>query len=367
MSASATAPRHLDALTGLRGIAAWMVVLYHIRLSLAGVLPAWTVAALGKGYLAVDLFFMLSGFVLWYNYADRLRQGGTAAVWDFLWRRFARIWPLHGAIMAAFVVYAVALVWRSKDTTPFPFDQLPLHLLLVQNWGMTSRLTWNHPAWSISTELAAYLLFPFFVSALRWERLHLATLSAICAALIGSVYLLFVSNGLDNLGSDITGLGLWRCLIEFTTGCLLCILWDHCRKLAFSAPLAGTVSAASLIAGWWLHMPETAIVPLTFASGLLALALSHNVITRLLGRGAVLYLGEISYSTYLAHFLLFIVFKQFFVDTTLQLGWAGLTGFLILVLAASIVLYHWVEKPAQRWLNKHPPHHSPAPRPATGC
>jgi peptidoglycan/LPS O-acetylase OafA/YrhL len=367
MSVSTTAPRHLDALTGLRGIAAWMVVLYHIRFSLAALLPAWIIAALGKGYLAVDLFFMLSGFVLWYNYADRLRLGGTAALQDFLWRRFARIWPLHGAIMAAFMVYALALVWRGKDSTPFPFDQLPLHLLLVQNWGMTSRLTWNHPAWSISTELAAYLLFPFFVSALRWERLHLAALSAICAALLGSVYLLFASNGLDNLGGDITGLGLWRCLIEFTIGCLLCMVWGHCRKLAFSATVAGLVCAVSLVIGWWLHLPETAIVPLAFASGLACLALSHNALTRRLGRGAVLYLGEISYSTYLAHFLLFIVFKQIFVDATLQLGWAGLAGFLALVLAASIALYRLVEKPAQRWLHQHPPHRSAVSRPATGC
>ena len=365
MTASPAPPRHLDALTGLRGIAAWMVVLFHIRLSLTGLLPSWAIAGLGKGYLAVDLFFMLSGFVLWYNYADRLRHGGMAAVADFLWRRFARIWPLHGAIMAIFVVYALALLWHGNDASPYPFAQLPLHLLLVQNWGMTSQLSWNHPAWSISTELAAYLVFPFFVSALRWERLALAALSATCAALIGSVYLLFAWNGFDNLGSDITGLGLLRCLLEFTIGCLLCMLWGHWRNLPVAAPIAALVCGASLVEGWRLHLAETAIVPLAFASGLAALALSRNVITRNLGRGALLYLGEISYSTYLAHFLLFIVYKQIFVDASLQLGWLGLCGFLALVLAASMALYHFVEKPAQRWLNRHPPRRSATPSPAT--
>ena len=365
MSAAAQPLRHLDALTGLRGIAAWMVVLFHVRVSLAGLFPAWAVSALGKGYLAVDLFFMLSGFVLWYNYADRLRGGGKAAVADFLWRRFARIWPLHGAIMAIFVVYALALAMRGNDTTLFPFDQLPLHLLLVQNWGITTRLTWNHPAWSISTELAAYLVFPLFVVALRWDRLGPAPLSAIFAMLLGSVYLLFAWHGYDNLGSNITGLGLPRCLLEFATGCLLCMLWGHWRTLRYAATAAAFVCGATLIAGWRLDLPETAIVPIAFASGLMALALSRNLVTRILGQGFFLYLGEISYSTYLAHFLLFILFKQLFLDASLQMGWLGLLGFLAIVLTVSMALYHFVEKPAQRWLNRHPPLSLRVARPAT--
>lgn len=366
MSASPAPLRHLDALTGLRGIAAWMVVLFHIRLSLTGLIPDWAIAGMSKGYLAVDLFFMLSGFVLWYNYADRLRRGGKEAVADFLWRRFARIWPLHGAIMAIFVAYALALVARGSDTTLFPFDKLPLHLLLVQNWGLTSRLTWNHPAWSISTELAAYLVFPFFVAALRWERLHTPVLTAICAVLLGSVTVLFASHGYDNLGSDITGLGLPRCLLEFSAGCVLCMLWSQWRDLRFAGPVASVACVASLVVGWLLRLPETTVVPVAFASGLMALALSRSFLTRLLGQGALLYLGEISYSTYLAHFLLFILFKQIFLDASVQMEWPGLLGFLAIVLSASMALYHFVEKPAQRWLNQHRPLRAHTPKPATG-
>ena len=67
---------HLGALTGIRGIAAWVVVLFHVRVTLVHSLPGWVLAVIAKGYLAVDLFFILSGFVLWYNYGERLQGGG---------------------------------------------------------------------------------------------------------------------------------------------------------------------------------------------------------------------------------------------------------------------------------------------------
>ena len=134
---------------------------------------------------------------------------------------------------------------------------------------------------------------------------------------------------------------------------------------ALPRPSRALVCAASLGAGWLLRLPETSVVPLAFASGLMALALSRNGLIRLLGTGPLLYLGEISYSTYLAHFLLFILFKQLFLDASLQMGWLGLAGFIAIVMAASVALYHMVEKPAQRWLNQHQPRRATLPKPAT--
>lgn len=104
-----------------------------------------------------------------------------------------------------------------------------------------------------------------------------------------------------------------------------------------------------------LALPETLFVPAAFFTGLLALALARGRVAAIFGGKVLTYLGEISYSTYLAHFGLFIVFKLLFVDAFLQLGWGQLLGFLALVLASSIALYHGLEKPAQRWLNRHPP------------
>lgn len=355
MSQTKAAPAHLDALTGIRGIAAWLVVLYHIRLSLAGIVPESLIAAMAKGYLAVDLFFILSGFVLWYNYADRLGEGGIGEAGTFLWRRIARIWPLHAVVLTLFVLLALALAFTGRSTAGYPVAELPLHILLIQNWGMTPELSWNHPAWSISTELAAYLLFPLAVVALRWRQLPTPALIALIAALALAIHLLFALRGHDNLGEEIVRLGLWRCLLEFAMGNLLCLLWLRWRGLRLRAPGAALACAAVVAVAWGLGLPETAFVPAAFATGLLALALSRGPLVRALGGAVPRYLGEISYSTYLAHYLLFIVFKLLFVDASLQIGWGGLAGFLALVLAASVALYHLVEKPAQRLLSRHRP------------
>lgn len=348
-------PRHLDALTGIRGIAAWGVVLFHIRLSLTGILPAPVIAVLGRGYLAVDMFFMLSGFVIWLNYADRIASGGWGAAREFLWRRFARVWPLHGAILAAFVTLVALLAATGRDTTGYPVAELPLHLLLVQNWGFTPQLSWNHPAWSISTEMAAYLVFPALVVALRWSRLPSLALLVMAGAIAAALHAGFAARGYSGLGGDIPHLGLWRCLAGFVMGCLLCQLWQrwHGTRGAAIAAAAGCAAIFGLAA---IHaLPETAFVPIAFFAGLLALALADGPVVRLLGSRAMRYLGEISYSTYLVHFLLFILFKLAFVDRSLQIGWLALAGYLGLVLAASIGLYHGLEKPAQRWLNARPP------------
>jgi peptidoglycan/LPS O-acetylase OafA/YrhL len=352
------APRHLDALTGIRGIAAWAVVLYHIRLSLLGIFPAPLVAALGKGYLAVDLFFMLSGFVIWYNYAARIAAGGREAASTFLWRRFARVWPLHGAILAIFVAFAAALAVSGRDASGYPVGELPLHVLLLQNWGFTPRLSWNHPAWSISTEMAAYLLFPALTLALRWERLTTAQLLLLAVGVAAALHSAYAVSGYGGLGGDITHLGLLRCLAEFTMGCLLCQLWQRWRDLRPVGPLAAIASLAIVTGALVRGLPETAFVPAALFTALLSLAVARGPVARLCSGRALVYLGEVSYSTYLAHFLLFILYKIAFVGPSLQLGWSGLCGFLGLVLAASVVLYHGLEKPAQRWLNARQPYWS---------
>ncbi|WAT16999.1 acyltransferase [Aurantiacibacter sp. MUD11] len=345
---------HLAALTGLRGVAAWFVVFYHARLSLTDWMPEGALAAAGQGYLAVDLFFMLSGFVMWLNYGPKLREQGLSGAKSFWWRRFARIWPLHLAVLGALVAFALLLLATGRDAANYPLAELPLHVLLVQNWGFTPELTWNHPAWSISTELGAYLLFPFAVLAARWESLRPLALVAgvvLCAALLHAVFLVA---GAETLGDQITRLGLVRCVLQFGIGILLANLWLawRGRKSALAVYAACLACGAALLLG----APETLLVPLAFATLLLALALDGGPLARLLSSRPLVWLGDASYATYLVHFPLLVALKLVAVGDDLQIAPAVFAAYLLVLLVLSGALYRWLEKPAQKWLNSRSPY-----------
>ncbi len=351
MSTAAPVPQ-LHALTGLRGVAAWLVVFYHARLTLVGWVPAPVIGWAGQFYLAVDLFFMLSGFVLWLNYGARLRADGLAGAPQFWWRRFARIWPLHGAILAALLAFALLLLATGRDTANYPLGELPLHLLLVQNWGLTGDLSWNHPAWSISAEVGAYLLFPFAALAVPWERLPALALVALGGLLVLGLDLLFALAGEPSLGGQIARLGLLRCLFEFVIGMVLANLWHAWRARRGASLACAVIGVAALAGGLELGAPPTLLVPAVFAALLLALALNRGPVARLLASAPLRWLGDVSYATYLVHFPLFIVAKLFLVGEDLLLSAGGFAAYLAVLLALSAALYRWLEKPAQRALNR---------------
>ncbi|MES3152169.1 acyltransferase family protein [Sphingomonas faeni] len=338
----------LRALTGVRGLAAWFVVLYHLRLSIGG-LPSVLQAILAKGYLAVDFFFLLSGFVIWLTWNARIRVGGIASVSRFLQKRIARIWPLHLVVLGGAVALALVLRATGRSDPQFVFPELPLHILLLQNWGFTQHLSWNDPAWSISAELAAYLLFPLLVMVVDWRRLHTLLLIAIAAA---TLLVLHLAMAAPTLGTDIPRYGLLRCLTEFTTGGIVCALWMRWRGTGVSPYVA--LAVVALTALWAMGTPETLIVPALFAATLLLLALTAGRAHNPFETRMTHYLGEISYATYLSHFILWKAFKLAFVSNATAVSPAMIALYLGLVLLASMALYHLIERPAQRWLNRLP-------------
>ena len=333
----------LRALTGARGVAAWLVVLYHVRAAIPG-LPGPAEALLAKGYLAVDFFFLLSGFVIWLSWNHRLRESGAIAT--FLRKRFARIWPLNAAMLAFALAIALVLRATGRDDPAFPLAELPLHVLLIHNWGLTDTLAWNDPAWSISAESAAYLAFPLLALAVDWRRWPTWSLLTGAAAILLALHLLM--RGEPSLGSDIPRFGVLRCLSEFTVGGIVCALWLRNRN---RAALSGLLAAA-LMAAFVLGAPETLVVPAAFAALLLALASAAGLRCNPLEWRVLHRLGEISYATYLSHFLLWKAFKLAVVSGPVTAS--QIAAYLALVLVASSILYDRVELPAQAWLNRLP-------------
>jgi peptidoglycan/LPS O-acetylase OafA/YrhL len=225
-------------------------------------------------------------------------------------------------------------------------------MLMIQNWGFTQGLTWNDPAWSISCEFAAYLMFPVLVVATDWKRLHSFVLVGMLGLLATTLHSIMSAGGAPNLGFDIPRLGLPRALIEFSMGTILCVLWQRHREQAPRAIAACSAALALSAAAWLLGTAETLAVPVGASALLLILAFAGNGTHNPLSWWPIHYLGEISYSTYLAHFLFFIAFKLVFVEDGARIPIPLIALFLLLMLGVSMALFHLVERPAQRRLNR---------------
>ena len=340
----------LEALTGLRGLAAFYVVLYHLRSGQLNILPDWAITLLSKGYLAVDLFFILSGFVMWTSYSGKFATGGLSSTPDFLWRRLARIYPLHLAILVAMAAFAFAVKISGRDPgLSMNFGELPFHLILIQNWGIVESMRWNDPAWSISAEFAAYLIFPFIALGAAWDRRSYRSLIAAVVALLVVIAAGFALAGHATLGAGISEMGVFRCTIQFTVGTALASLWKRApTQLSAQKLLAAAITM--LILGFSTGLDEAVFVPGALAIFMLATALANDRLP-ILSQGPVHYLGQISYAVYLSHMFLYTLFKLIFVDDAANVGVGAAAGFIVMMLLISAALYHYLELPAQRWLN----------------
>lgn len=335
------------ALTALRGLAAWWVVVYHFReqLDLSGMSLLQTLA--GHGYLAVDLFFIMSGFVIALNYAGDLRRPSALAVLRFLGFRLARIYPLHLVILVAFLANPLAIHFLSRSGTasdryaPGYFLQ---SLFLVQNWGLNSDPAWNIPAWSISTEWGAYLAFPLLAWCLGRVASPARALAALLAALVLAAGLGYLAG---SLGNDIARGGLLRCLVEFTLGAAVFRL----HALAGHRLPGGAVTLAAglalLLAGLALRWPDYGFALLAMLLIIIGLLDGRSFGARALTCGPLLYVGEVSYSTYLVHYLVKDWSKFILVGNGIP-PVAAFTAYIGFTAAASVVLYHFVELPGRR-------------------
>lgn len=349
---SARAPE-IRALTGLRGAAACWVMVYHTAYR------APTGTAIGRlihhGYLAVDLFFILSGYVLALNYGEWFGgAGGGGRYVAFLHKRFARIYPLY-VVVTAIAVAAMATRHR------VPVAGIAANLLLVQSWhtGFTSI---DGPSWSISCELSAYLLFPWFCRALLFGGRAACGIGLGLAALVIAGLAIVPDSWVGETGFRSGPLDIWigsgfgpvlRCLAEFAVGVALFRASRH--PLGESLRSAGFlwVGIAGVALGL-LCLPGTdvAVVAL-FAALVFGLSADTGPLASLVGSAPVFFLGVISYSIYLVHDPMLSGLQLLFSRAALVphglaravLAWAAILG-------VSTATYATIERPARGWINR---------------
>ena len=246
----------IRALTGLRGIAACYVVLYHFHGMSAPDGPVGNL--IRHGYIAVDLFFVLSGFVMALTYAELFRSSTAPRAYAiFLTRRFARIYPLHACVtVLLFAASALALSHTALPDSPKLL--LASNLLMIQAWGLRPASTF--PPGPSGTEWAVYLAFPFLAGITLFSPARVACVLAI-AGMAGIVAIAFSPSTsgpyirygpLDVFAAD-TLLPLGRCLCEFTLG-LLCFRLESRASVLPDRPrgwlLAGITLGIALLLTW---------------------------------------------------------------------------------------------------------------------
>jgi len=144
----------LKPLTSLRIFAAVMVLLLHCNIML--VRFPWLVKVANIGYLGVPFFFILSGFIIAYNYQDRLESPNGKHIRSFYLARMARIYPVH--LLTFLMVLPYVIHWEWSGTSSFTFRAI-LNLLLLQSYSMNSNIyfAFNGASWTLCIEMFFYL------------------------------------------------------------------------------------------------------------------------------------------------------------------------------------------------------------------
>jgi len=348
----------IPSLTGLRGVAAWLVVIAHTSSFFVAMQPGWLDYTWRVGAnLGMTTFFVLSGFVIHYNYGAAIRVKGAPAISSFLIARFARLYPLYVLTLLITIALSPSIVrqgvfwqwcWRyltmSQTWTPTLLDGKTLEALYV---GV---------AWSISTEVGIYLFYLFVAVPLDGLRTTRSTLFSIgLLAIAGTIIIGGYASGLWFGGLALPGWWFYSSPIarapEFLLGALIAQLYLVDPDLP-STRLLGIAGLSWIVAAFaasWVY--PNFQHSFGFAPGIAAvmffLARHRGGVALLLATPVMRVLGDASYSIYMLHgiVLSYVMWHSPYLPTPLRIALAW--GLIILLSAA---IYRYFEAPARRWI-----------------
>jgi peptidoglycan/LPS O-acetylase OafA/YrhL len=363
------APTRLDALTGIRPFASFAVFFFHFGRPLVAAAPGPLRAAASSGFVAVSFFYVLSGFVLTIGTRRQLLDGGFVHR-RFLARRVARVLPAAFVALVLLAPLALYAPW-GRATGAFPADgpnpwlTLLLHATFLEAWFPSLALTWNLPAWSVSVELAFYLVFPLLARQLlsrsprvRWTVAGLAWLASLTLTI---AYVLVNPDGRvigpDSEAFFINALKFWpparlpELLFGVALGALYSSSWRVPRWLGpVALAFIVVVPATQLVPYPVLH--NAALLP-AFGALLIAVAAARGRVARALSHPLLVQLGRSGYAIYILQMpLMYVVMLA---TSAGLIDWRGATFFACfatLVLVVALAVRRWVETPLQARLER---------------
>ena len=406
----------IDSLTSLRFVAAFWVLAYHYRSLVPFPPPVRRLA--NVGYAGVGAFFVLSGFVLFYNYSGWFLDGVSKIdLKRFARARFARIYPLHVLTLLLITPFVVWLVVDHRvvgeQALGSSFNKPPVlaaswltNLLLLQIYIPLDAFTqfWNVPSWSIACEAAFYVIFPFFLAKVLSRVSSLWACIGVLAGLFSAELLTTAAAAwaflaiygpaafwwfADRVSYRLPPLRVWEFLIGCTLGALLSMYRrdptaktglsrfenEKLRNVAVGVALIGIAilsfnptrilpsGAVGLIVS--LIWSNAAFTPI-FAILVFALASGRTFLSWLLDHPLLILLGDASYSLYLLQWLP----RQALLSGLIPMrtSWATALVAMAATIAVSVVSYRIVETPLRRLLRgaRHLPTGAPYSRASAG-
>jgi peptidoglycan/LPS O-acetylase OafA/YrhL len=369
---AATRKQPLPALTGIRTLLAFAIVLFHFTPPHLGILFPFV----DNGYVFVGVFFLISGYVLTYNYADR---AATLVKREFWLARFSRLYPVYFLVLI-FSVTMLQVEWQSRSHFEF-WKGLLLTPFVLQGWSPSLATFWNTVAWTLSCEVVLYAAFPFLIRA-PWPKkpLHLVFVLLglwIVGLVPHSLYLLLNPDHIVGPVNRYSSTQLIRFLkftplpyaCTFLTGVTLGKLQlalhiTPRQRLALAAVSLVTVGVffyTVVVRAPYLLMHGGLLTPL-FAALVLGLSGPH-FLSALFAWRPLLLIGESSYCLYLIHFNVFQLLHIYHVPERLHLAaFDPYFSYAILILL-SLAIYRFVETPARKALLRRFSHKTYTPPP----
>jgi peptidoglycan/LPS O-acetylase OafA/YrhL len=349
----------IPALTGVRFFAALMVFFSHY------VVPGssgFLLTVQNSGYAGVTFFFILSGFILAYNYLEKFEKNPTSQIGAFYFARFSRVYPLY----AFMLLYFWLILPADKSVVP--------HIFAIQAWydDLFMAMGYNTVSWSISVEAFLYLMFPLIIPILTLLGItasakRLIALMIILAATAFAIAFYFWATGKGALmPAEPSSAHRWLYrtplsrLIDFTIGICAAIyymrFWKDTQRSSSTWTVITLVSIAGLIV---IMGSETVfyspfswdaayIIPFTLIIFGVA-AVQSSAVSRFLSTPSMILLGEASFAFYLIH-LIMKTMKLLRPDASMLEALIMQAVMLTIVVCTSIGLHLVIEKPAQNFL-----------------
>jgi len=351
--------RQLSSLTGLRGVAALWVMLYHG--SLLG--PALGARWLGRldllhaGWIGVDLFFVLSGFILMWTHGAEFVRPSPAGVRRFAALRLLRVYPLSLAVLALIALLAVldpvfVAAIRAKGPDNLSAGAFLRTALLATRWIGGTGGDWNQPVWSLSAELVGYAAFPLLAWSLA--RRSLGPSLIVAGTALGLLAGFQLAAGIVGLNTIDQVSALVRMGCGFTAGVAACRMRQTLPEAAARWAPAVALGCCLVLLAAIQAKAGFILAPALFAGLILALSFQSGAVDRALAARPILWLGRISFPLYLLHLtpLNWMIAHL----GPARLGELAATGLLLAYGAACLgcanLLHRLVEQPAHRWARR---------------